>query len=206
MKYDGILFDLDGTMWSSLGTVTQLWQRVVAKECPGLEITEELLGSCMGLRISEVGDKIFHMCTPARRKEIMDILCEKESAELTERGGKLYPELRETLTELKKTHRLFIVSNCHDGYIQAFLTAHDLWDFFEDFEYDRTGLDKGGNNRLLIERCGLKSPVYVGDTQGDANAAKKAGIPFIFAAYGFGSVAEYDAKIDCFADLLKLEL
>lgn len=40
---------------------------------------------------------------------------------------------------------------------------------------------KGESNRLLIERNKLKHPVYVGDTQGDAQSAIDAGIPFIYA-------------------------
>jgi phosphoglycolate phosphatase len=32
--------------------------------------------------------------------------------------------------------------------------------------------------------------VYVGDTMGDYNAATQAGVPFIFADYGFGKVPE----------------
>ncbi len=40
--------------------------------------------------------------------------------------------------------------------------------------------------RMLIDRNHLSSPVYVGDTQGDADACHAAGIPFIFAEYGFG--------------------
>ena len=42
--------------------------------------------------------------------------------------------------------------------------------------------------RLIVERNGLQSPVYVGDTQWDCDAATAAGVPFIFAAYGFGHV------------------
>ena len=34
--------------------------------------------------------------------------------------------------------------------------------------------------------------VDLGDTQGDYNACQKAGVPFLFAAYGFGRV---DAKV-----------
>ena len=58
-----------------------------------------------------------------------------------------------------------------------------------DFEcIGRTGKPKSENIRLIIERNGLKAPVYVGDTQWDFDAATAAGVPFIFAAYGFGHV------------------
>ena len=44
----------------------------------------------------------------------------------------------------------------------------------------RIGLDKGSNIRLVMERNNITQAVYVGDTQKDAAAAEKAGIPFCF--------------------------
>ena len=70
----------------------------------------------------------------------------------------------------------------------------------------RTGLSKGENINLIIERNNLDSPVYVGDTAGDFTAAKYAGIPFIYAKYGFGQVTEYDDVIEKFEELLTIFL
>ena len=39
-----------------------------------------------------------------------------------------------------------------------------------------------------MERNGNDRAFYLGDTQGDLNAADQAGIPFVHAAYGFGRV------------------
>ena len=50
----------------------------------------------------------------------------------------------------------------------------------------------------------LTDPVYVGDTLGDYRACQKAGVPFIFAAYGFGEVSDPYAVIKKPADLLPL--
>ena len=41
-------------------------------------------------------------------------------------------------------------------------------------------------------------------TQGDLEACEEAGIPFIFAGFGFGAPARWDARIEKFADLLDL--
>lgn len=65
----------------------------------------------------------------------------------------------------------------------------------------RTGLDKGANIRLVMERNGVTKAVYVGDTQGDADAAAEAGIPFIFTEYGFGSVKDAAARIASLPEL-----
>ena len=84
--------------------------------------------------------------------------------------------------------------------------AHKLDKYFTDYECPgRTGLSKGENNKLIIERNNLKNPVYVGDTEGDAESAKAAGIPFVFAKYGFGNVKEYQYAINKFEDLSTLK-
>ena len=43
--------------------------------------------------------------------------------------------------------------------------------------------------------------MYVGDTVGDCEASREAGVPFIFAAYGFGDVSGTE-KIDNIGELL----
>jgi phosphoglycolate phosphatase len=54
---------------------------------------------------------------------------------------------------------------------------------------------------MLIARNELKSAVYVGDTASDAQSAIDAGIPFVYAAYGFGSVDTWDYKINAIKEL-----
>ena len=49
-------------------------------------------------------------------------------------------------------------------------------------------LFRSDNIALVVKRQGLKRPVYVGDTDWDYQAARRAGVPFIHAAYGFGQV------------------
>ena len=47
-------------------------------------------------------------------------------------------------------------------------------------------------------------PVYIGDTIGDFNACRKAGVPFIFAEYGFGQVDKPDYRITRPFDLTEI--
>ena len=56
-------------------------------------------------------------------------------------------------------------------------------------------MDKGSNIKLIMERNGIKNAVYIGDTEGDERASRAAGIPFIYAAYGFGKAIQPDAVI-----------
>lgn len=203
---ESIIFDLDGTLWDSRQTIAEAWTTAVQQQ--GYEervFTKEDIGSLMGLQIPVIAEKLFPMESVERRKEIMDACAKEDQVMIREQGGVLFPNLEETLRELKKSYRLFIVSNCEDGYIEAFYAAHGLEKYFEDFENPgRTGLSKGENIQLIMERNAIISAVYVGDTQGDLDAARHAGIPFIYAAYGFGSPESYDYRLETFEQLDEL--
>ena len=203
---DSIIFDLDGTMWDSSDAIVEIWNEAI-KEFKDIDkcITKEELKAVVGVPVIEIVKTLFPYLKEERAIEFVNYCCKKENEYLPIKGGILFPELEETLKALSQRYKLFIVSNCQDGYIESFFHAHGMEKHFIDFEHPgRTGLTKGENIKLVIKRNNLKNPIYVGDTQGDRNAARVAGIPFVYAAYGFGEVEDYDYKIDKFSDLLEL--
>ena len=116
-----------------------------------------------------------------------------------------YPGIRETMEKLAEKHRLFIVSNSQSGYPQLCIDKLGLTDLIQGHLcFGDTGTSKGKTIRVLMENHGITACAYVGDTQGDYEATLEAGVPFIWAAYGFGTPAGYDHKIDSFAGLLDL--
>ena len=206
MKFEGIIFDLDGTLWDSTAEVAKTWTSVIAKyNLNRKEVTVEDLKPCMGKLLDEIASILLPELDPKKQMQVIKECCEYENEYLGEYGATLYDKLEDTLKELSKNHKLFIVSNCQDGYIECFFKAHKLDKYFIDYECPgRTGLPKGENIKLIVERNNLKNPVYVGDTQGDANAAKLANVPFIFAKYGFGNVDEFFNSIESFDELLEI--
>ena len=205
MIADGILFDLDGTLWDSVDEVILTWNRVFMRH-PGLRkpIDRAEQESLMGLQMDEIAAKLFPNETRIRQAALMDECVQEENSYLLAHGATLYPAVKETLRQLHLTYRLFIVSNCQSGYIEAFLAAHQLQDLFDGFLcFGDTGCSKGENIRSIIKKHDLKAPVYVGDTQGDLDSATYAGVRFIYASYGFGSVARYDDQISDLPDLLR---
>ncbi len=203
-KYDSIIFDLDGTLWDSVNSVVDIWNNALIKA--GIEPTMNYneLSKCMGLQIEQIFDKVIPQATYEQRRIVKQNCLSSEVDFLSVKGGILYKNLEDTLSTLKKSFPLFIVSNCQDGYINAFFTAHDTKKYFDDYECaGRTGKSKGENIKILCSRHNLKKPVYVGDTVMDFTAAEYAGIDFIHAAYGFGEV-ENAKKINTFAELIEL--
>lgn len=208
MGVDSIIFDLDGTLWDSTEGVAKSWTEVLSKyEYSKKEVSVEELKGCMGKLLPDIGRILFSDLDEEIIGRLLEECCHRENKYLEEHGGLLYDKLEETLNKLSESYKLFIVSNCQAGYIECFLKAHDLSKYFIDFECPgKTGLPKAENIKLIIERNCLKNPIYVGDTQGDADSTKKVEIPFIFARYGFGNVEDHDYAIETFEDLLKLEL
>ena len=197
-----VLFDLDGTLWDSTAEVAKTWTSVIAKyNLNRKEVTVEDLKPCMGKLLDEIASILLPELDPKKQMQVIKECCEYENEYLGEYGATLYDKLEDTLKELSKNHKLFIVSNCQE----CFFKAHKLDKYFIDYECPgRTGLPKGENIKLIVERNNLKNPVYVGDTQGDANAAKLANVPFIFAKYGFGNVDEFFNSIESFDELLEI--
>ena len=208
MDIDSIIFDLDGTLWNSIEGICGAWKTTLANYPNIAEIiTPEEMERCMGLPMDEISKKLLPDLDKDFQMKLLNEFCETEQVYLGEHGGILYPKLEETLQNLSKEYKLYIVSNCQDGYIQCFLKAHNLSKYFDDFEcWGVTGLSKGENNKIIMKRNNLKKPIYVGDTNGDAESAKVAEIPFVYARYGFGNVEEYDYVIDSFEEMLTLGL
>lgn len=209
MEIDSIGFDLDGTLWDAIEGVCEAWKEVLGKHSriKKKTVTYEEIKGCMGLVNEDIGKKLFPDLDEVLRMQLMEEVCENELKCLGERGGVLFPKVEEILKELSKRYKLFIVSNCQKGYIECFFKAHNLDKYFVDFESSgATGLTKGENVKLVIERNSLKNSIYIGDTNGDLEGAKAAKVKFIYARYGFGDVREYDYVIDKFDDILNLKI
>ncbi len=193
----GILFDLDGTLWDSSGAVIESWNSTIAKHSSlGLTFTQAQMRGFMGKTLGQIGDLMFPMLPPDERQRLMRLCSDEENEFLKTAPPYMYPNAKETLEGLATDYLLAVVSNCQDGYIQIFLEKCGFGELFSDFECaGRTGLDKGDNIKLVAKRNGLEKCFYLGDTEMDGEAARKAGVPFIHAAYGFGSPAGFDARI-----------
>lgn len=186
----GLIFDMDGTLWDSSANVAASWtDKVKELGYDRPEITQQDVMSIMGLTMDRIADIIFADLEKEERMELLEKCCDHENEFLRKHGGLLYPDLEETFARLKEKYPLYIVSNCQSGYIEAFLDYYGFGKYFEDIECYGNNLKKKGENIALIaERNGLDRAYYVGDIQGDCDAATEAGFDFIHAAYGFGSI------------------
>ncbi len=208
---DGIIFDLDGTLWDATSVTAETWRTVLGENPdvhPALDLDLPAIRRHMGLTNEELGQVFFPDLPPEEQMRLMKASCDLENQWLAERGGVPYPNCLDVLCQLSKKYGLYIVSNCQCGYIECFLNANGAAPYIRDIECSgNTGLTKAENIRFVIERNGLHAPIYVGDTTSDSTAAALCGIPFVYARYGFGEtygrgrVTQYTDAIDSLSDL-----
>ncbi len=204
---ESLIFDIDGTLWDSRELVAQGYNIQLKQE--GLEhlcVTAEDFLPLFGKVMTEIADVIFASVPEQERYTLMERCMETENRYLHENPCHIgYPDIRTTMEKLAKKYRLFIVSNSQCGYPELCIQKLGLEPFISGHLcFGDTGREKGETIRRLMDNHGITSAVYIGDTQGDLEAARQAGIPFVFAAYGFGQPGEWEGKLDCFAQLEEL--
>ena len=207
MNYESLIFDIDGTLWDSRALVAEGYNIQLRKE--GLEhlcVDAETLKTLFGKVMTDIADSIFATIPVPERYALMDRCMETENNYLFENPCHIgYPGVKETLEKLAQNHRLFIVSNSQCGYPELCIDKLGLGAYIQGHLcFGDTGTTKGQTIRTLMEKYGIESAAYIGDTQGDYEATVEAGIPFIFAAYGFGTPADWVEKIDKIEDLLTI--
>ena len=201
----GIIFDMYGTLWDSAAGVAESWNEAMRRiGYDRTPLTAKDIQSVMGKTMEEIADILFPNPDKELQEKVSNLCYQLENDYLRKHGGVLYSNIRETMERLKATYHLYIVSNCQSGYIEAFLDYYHFHDLIEDFAcYGDNDKPKGVNIALLYERNGLDDAVYVGDIQGDYDESMKAGVKFIHAAYGFGTIREKVPEIHKFEDLVE---
>ena len=208
MKFESLIFDIDGTLWDSRALVAEGYNLQLRDE--GLErycVDAARLRPLFGKVMSAIADALFPDMPPQARYPLMERCMARENRYLEENECRIgYEGIVKTLAALSETHRLFIVSNSQKGYPELCIQKLGLGQWIGGHLcFGDTGTSKGQTIRTLMERYGITSCAYIGDTQGDYEATAEAGVPFIWASYGFDTPSGYALKIDSPADLLKLE-
>lgn len=205
-----LIFDIDGTLWDTTEVVAKAWTKAVFEtKIDGFEqyvITADMLKKEFGKPMDVIADDLMGDINPVAKASLLKKCCVYEHKAIEENDEDLaYVGMRETMHTLAERNSLYIVSNCQDGYIELVMEKNGLTPLIKDYEcFGHNGLSKGQNILEIVKRNNLKNPVYIGDTYGDYSSAKEAGVKFVFASYGFGTVPEYDGKIDSFSQLTSL--
>lgn len=204
---ESLIFDIDGTLWDSRALVAEGYNIQLQEEgLSHLSVDAERLKTLFGKVMTVIADELFPMFSPEERYALMERCMERENRYLAENECRIgYPGVAETMEALSKKYRLFIVSNSQQGYPDLCIEKLGLEKWIEGHLcFGDTGTSKGQTIRTLMKKYSIGSAVYIGDTQGDYEATLEAGIPFVWAAYGFDTPSGYSARIDAIGDLVRL--
>ena len=197
-----ILFDLDGTLWNALDTITEAWNKAMKEHNLKYSFSLETMKSFMGLTPKETAPLAFKDVDLNKGLEYFVLCLNEEIKYLRIHPGKIYEDEEEVLKELSKHYPLFIVSNSDKGYIEDYLNAYDFNKYFKDHVCaGDTDLEKWQNILYIKNKYQLEEIIYVGDTKKDLNESIKAGVKFIHASYGFGEIEEEVLKISKLREL-----
>lgn len=205
MRYDGLVFDLDGTLWDGSELSAEAINQGYREFGIDRLITREFVQSISGKPSAEC-DAILLEGIPASmqpsvmaRIDQLELLTIEQSAAM-----KLFPGVREGVRTLSQHFQLCVVSNCGSRYLQVFLESSGIGEVFLDSEcFGTTRRPKAENIAAVVRRQGFLRPCYIGDTMSDKAAADGSQTPFIQAQYGFGSRIPNVIGFNSFTELVE---
>ncbi len=206
VRAGSLIFDLDGTLWDTNATCALAWNRVLQRlGVPWRTLTEADIRPACGRSHREAVASVLQGLGDALLDRISAETALADNQLLAEAGGQLFEGVQSGIPELARRYPLMIVSNCQAGYIEVFRSTSGLDACFRDHEcWGNTGKSKAENLAAIMARNHAPAPIFIGDTEGDQQAARENGVPFVHARYGFGTVSGADAVIDSFDQLLSL--
>ena len=102
---DGVIFDVDGTLWNSTPIVEKAWNEALKDNGYGdYSVTAERLKGLFGKPMPEIIEAIMPGVSLEEREEFAPKCYGYEHDYLTKEPGIMYPKILETIRELAKSH------------------------------------------------------------------------------------------------------
>lgn len=190
MNYDYILFDLDGTITDSFHGLKYSISYMMDKLGYEMPCDDEFR-KFIGPPILESFEHVLHI-----RKEDYDIAAHTYRTHFGDEGYKhfrVYPGIRNVLRSLNKAGKKVAVATSKPiEPTMKLLRFFGIADYFDTINAPEN--DEIINSKEYAISKALKFPhkkaLMIGDRHFDANGAKKFGLDFMGASYGFGSERE----------------
>jgi phosphoglycolate phosphatase len=201
--YNALVFDLDGTLWDAASASTYGWNLALEKMGLLSRVTVDGIRSVSGRPFERCVEILVPELHPAPEAAVQFIEAH-ERIGIEAFGGVLYEGVVGGLPRLAAAYPLFAVSNCPDWYLEAFFHATGLRECFTG--WDCHGASGVGKSQMLLElatRHRWERAIYIGDTQGDADAATEAEMEFAYARYGFGETESPSLSFESFGELVQ---
>ena len=84
-KFDGLILDVDGTIWNTTGIVAEAWNKTIDDSFPQVpHVTADILKGQFGKTMDVIADNLFGVLSEADKKELMKKCCVGEQKALLE--------------------------------------------------------------------------------------------------------------------------
>ena len=94
MKKQGIIFDMDGTLWDSAANVAESWNEAIRQDGRlNKALTETDIKGVMGKTMDVIAKLLFPEISEKEQETLLAECCRIENDYLREHGGVLYPDL-----------------------------------------------------------------------------------------------------------------
>ena len=203
MEKLGLIFDVDGTLCDSTEVMKLAWNEILNRvPYEHVEMTDEFISHYMGKPMDDWARGVLPGVDIDTACAIIRQCSDQEYVEIERIGTNLYPDIKETFKTLHEKYHLYILSNCGIGYIERVMKCAEIEAYVDAHLCNGdTSLDKPDNIKLMVQQQNLTRCAYVGDTERDHECCKEAGVPFIYASYGFGHAKEVEYQVDSMKEI-----
>ncbi len=213
-KVDTIIFDFDGTLHRGEILSLPIFHKCLHSLFKKFNInqnfpSDETILSQFGKQTEDIYPSLLKTNNSEIISTFGKCVEESEVAALQDGKGELYPEVEETLTDLKnRGFKLALCTNAREDYFEAIIVRFNLNQYFDLMmaagQYP--GKDKTWMIKNIIETLESKAFAVVGDRFHDIEAAKHNGGIAVGCTFGFGQkeVEKADIMISNLHELLSI--
>lgn len=205
-----IVFDLDGTLIDSAPDIQGIANDLLVaegREPIDLKTTHAFIGNGMGVFVKKMRD--LRGIDDDRQERLVEAFTEKYYTAFTRTT--LYPGVRDALTELSQDHVLGICTNKVIGPCHAVLKHLSIDGFFSTVWGGDSLPTRKPDPAMLyaaFDALGSGPQIYVGDSEVDAETARRAAVPFFLFTQGYRKTAidqiPHDVAFDTYDGFLDL--
>ena len=201
-KIDALIFDMDGTLWDAVDSYCMIWNRTFCSFGVDRTVRREELVDCMGLTLDAIYSRVAGVEPVVPARDFIPVLERNEKEMLPQVNGVPYVGVRDGIEQLSHKYVILLLSNCGVGGLENMARHVGISEFVtECVSFGDTHKPKDENILYLKRKYNLSAPVYVGDTDSDCRSAHKAGVPFVYASYGFGDCNDAELAVASFVEL-----
>lgn len=204
---DSLILDMDGTLWDNVDTYAKCWTIAMQRLNKNIIVTRDDIMGLMGKEARDLLNSVVPEWTETEQDILFDKVTEVYHELVPVMTPIIYGGVNEGLDLLSKKYNIFLLSNCEKDGLVHFMNHTKTRQYVTDYmEHGMNNKPKHHNIGLLIKKHNIKSTVYIGDTDSDSHEAQLAGVPFVWATYGFGTTENYSLKFDSFNDIVEYYL